>query len=67
MATYYFECEKCNKTQEREIAMKDYDKEKNNQYCVCGHQMKRVFKPIGLTIYNATGFYDTDNRGIRGR
>lgn len=67
MATYYFECEKCKTTQEREIAMKDYDKEKNNQYCVCGQQMKRVFKPIGLTEYRCKGFYDTDVRKVGGR
>lgn len=57
MAVYKFKCIKCKKTEEKEIPMADYDKEKNNQICKCGEKMQRVFESIGDPIYNCGGFY----------
>lgn len=68
--TYTFECQKCKYKEEVEIPMSEYDKEKNKQLCKnCGNPapMIRVFEPIGLTVYNCRGFYDTDSRGVMGR
>ena len=65
--TYVFECPACKTKKEIDIAMSEYDKEKNNQFCDCGQKLKRVFEPIGLTIYNCQGFYDTNSRGVKGR
>ena len=67
MATYIFECAKCKNAEEREILMQNYEAEKENQICKCGNKMQRVFQPIGATIYNCSGFYDTDSRKVRSR
>lgn len=64
---YIFECEKCKKQQEIEISISVYDSEKEKQFCKCGEKMKRVFTPIGTTIYNCGGFYDTDIRKVGSR
>lgn len=64
---YYFNCPKCNKEQERDIPMSQYDQEKDKQICTCGCKMDRVFTPIGGTEYRCKGFYDTDVRQIGGR
>ena len=45
---YKFKCEKCGKAQEVEIAIKDYDKEKDKQECSCGGKLKRVIEWNGI-------------------
>ena len=45
---YKFKCEKCGKVQEVEIAIKDYDKEKDKQKCSCGGKLKRVIEWSGI-------------------
>lgn len=58
MATYIFECKECEKQEEKDIPMSEYDKLKNEQKCSkCGGDMFRVFVPINDAIYNAHGFY----------
>jgi predicted nucleic acid-binding Zn ribbon protein len=39
---YNFKCENCGKAQEVEIAIKDYDKEKDKQNCSCGGKLHRI-------------------------
>ena len=54
---YRFECQKCHKSEEREILIKDYDKEKENQLCKCGEKMKRVIEWEGIaTSSNNNGW-----------
>lgn len=58
MAVYNFKCIKCGYVEEKEIAMSDYDKEKENQKCSkCNEKMERSFDPIAAPIYEAHGFY----------
>ena len=45
---YKFKCENCGKVQEVEIAIKDYDKEKDIQKCSCGGKLKRVIEWEGI-------------------
>lgn len=42
--TYIFKCTKCNKKDERDIPISDYDKEKHNQVCKCGGKMERIIE-----------------------
>lgn len=64
---YLFNCQKCDKTEEREIPITEYDQKKNEQICNCGAKMERVFTPIAGTEYKCKGFYDTDVREVGGR
>lgn len=55
---YLFKCSKCNKQESRDIPMKEYDKEKNNQICSCGSKMKRVIEWSGIAeSSNMNGWY----------
>ena len=45
---YKFKCSDCGKVQEVEIAIKDYDKEKDKQKCSCGGKLKRVIEWSGI-------------------
>lgn len=47
---YNFKCESCGAEEEKEIALADYDKEKENQKCTCGGKMKRVIEWQGIAI-----------------
>lgn len=40
---YKFKCEKCGKTQEIEIAIKDYDKEKDKQELFLRWKIKKGY------------------------
>ena len=43
-----FKCSDCGKAQEVEIAIKDYDKEKDKQECSCGGKLERVLEWSGI-------------------
>ena len=46
---YKFKCKTCNKEEEKEIAIKDYDKEKDKQVCSsCGGNMARQIEWEGI-------------------
>ena len=46
---YKFKCKECNKEEEKEIAIKEYDKEKTKQVCSsCGSKMVRVLEWTGI-------------------
>lgn len=54
---YKFRCAKCHKSEEREILMKDYDKEKENQKCTCGGKMDRVIEWEGIATGEGQGWF----------
>ena len=45
---YNFKCNVCGAEEEKEIAIKDYDKEKDKQECSCGGKLKRVIEWNGI-------------------
>ena len=46
---YKFKCKACNKEEEKEIPIKEYDKEKTKQTCSnCGSKMDRVIEWEGI-------------------
>ena len=54
---YNFFCKSCGAEEEKEIPIKDYDKEKENQKCTCGGKMKRVIEWSGIaTSSNNNGW-----------
>ncbi len=53
---YNFKCENCGKVQEVEIAIKDYDKEKDKQKCSCGGKLKRVIEWTGYAKGEGQGW-----------
>ena len=53
---YTFKCSNCGKAQEVEIAIKDYDKEKENQKCTCGGKMERVIEWEGIATGEGQGW-----------
>lgn len=53
---YKFRCAKCHKSEEREILMKDYDREKENQKCTCGGKMDRVIEWEGIATGEGQGW-----------
>ena len=53
---YNFKCESCGKAQEVEIAIKDYDKEKDKQKCSCGGKLKRVIERSGIATAEGQGW-----------
>lgn len=54
---YKFKCESCGKCQEVEIAIKDYDKEKDKQECSCGGKLKRVIEWSGIAEGSGAGWF----------
>ena len=55
---YLFFCKKCSRKEYRDIPMKEYDKEKNNQICSCGGKMERVIEWSGIAeSSNMNGWY----------
>ena len=54
---YKFKCENCGKAQEVEIAIKDYDKEKDKQECSCGGKLKRVIEWNGIAEGSGAGWF----------
>ncbi len=60
---YAFRCTKCGNTEEKSIAINDYDKEKNNQTCSkCGSKMERVLEFDG-TIGLCNGMFGVSAGG----
>ena len=54
---YNFKCESCNKVQEVEIPISDYDKEKEKQVCpICKGKMKRVLEWQGIAMGGGDGW-----------
>ena len=54
---YNFKCESCNKVQEVEIPISDYDKEKEKQVCpICKGKMKRVLELQGIAMGGGDGW-----------
>lgn len=58
---YKFRCAKCYKSEEREILIKDYDKEKENQKCTCGGKMDRVIEWNGIATGEGQGWFGKSN------
>ena len=54
---YKFKCENCGKAQEVEIAIKDYDKEKDKQNCSCGGKLERVIEWTGIATAEGSGWF----------
>ena len=54
---YTFKCSDCGKVQEVEIAIKDYDKEKDKQECPCGGKLKRVIEWNGIAEGSGAGWF----------
>ena len=54
---YTFKCSDCGKVQEVEIAIKDYDKEKDKQECSCGGKLKRVIEWEGIAEGSGAGWF----------
>ena len=55
---YKFRCKNCNKTLEVEIAIKDYDREKGNQFCSeCKGKMDRVIEWSGIAEGSGAGWF----------
>ena len=54
---YNFGCQKCKKSFEIDIPMKDYDKEKNNQVCPeCNGKLERILEWKGVATGNGAGW-----------
>lgn len=55
---YNFKCNVCGAEEEKEIAIADYDREKENQKCTCGGKLKRVIEWNGIaTCSNNNGWF----------
>ena len=54
---YNFKCKNCGKVEEKEIAIKDYDKEKDKQECSCGGKLKRVIEWTGIATAEGSGWF----------
>lgn len=55
---YLYKCPNCKKQEYRDIPMKEYDREKNNQICSCGTKMERVIEWSGIAeSSNMNGWY----------
>ena len=54
---YNFICKNCGAEEEKEIAIKDYDKEKDKQNCSCGGKLKRVIEWEGIATGSGAGWF----------
>ena len=54
---YNFKCNVCGAEEEKEIAIKDYDKEKDKQECSCGGKLKRVIEWEGIATAEGSGWF----------
>ena len=55
---YRFRCENCRCEEEKEIAIKDYDTEKEKQTCTnCGGKMTRVIEWQGTASGSGDGWF----------
>ena len=55
---YRFKCTECKCEEEKEIAIKDYDEEKEKQVCSsCGAKMQRLLEWSGIATGNGEGWF----------
>ena len=55
---YRFQCTECKCEEEKEIAVKDYDTEKEKQTCSnCGAKMQRVIEWHGIATGSGAGWF----------
>lgn len=55
---YRFICQDCKAEEEKQIAIKDYDAEKEKQVCtVCGGKMKRILEWEGIAEGQGQGWF----------
>ena len=55
---YKFICTECKCEEEKEIAVKDYDTEKEKQTCSnCGGKMQRLLEWSGIATGSGEGWY----------
>ena len=55
---YRFQCTECKCEEEKEIAVKDYDTEKEKQACSnCGAKMQRVIEWHGIATGSGEGWH----------
>lgn len=65
---YDFVCTKCKKEQEHNIPMAEYNERRPFEKCFfCGAEITRKSESISGVVYKASGFYDTDVRGVSSR
>ena len=61
---YRFQCTDCKCEEEKEIAVKDYDTEKEKQTCSnCGAKMQRVIEWSGIATGSGDGWFGKSNGG----
>ena len=61
---YNFFCKSCGPEEEKEIAIKDYDKEKEKQVCSsCGGKMQRLLEWTGIATGSGEGWYGKSDGG----
>ena len=58
---YLFSCKSCGAEEEKEIALADYDREKENQKCTCGGKMDRVIEWNGIATGEGLGWFGKSN------
>ena len=61
---YRFICTECKCEEEKEIAIKDYDEEKEKQVCSsCGGKMQRLLEWEGIATGSGEGWFGKSNGG----
>ena len=61
---YRFICTECKCEEEKEIAVKDYDTEKEKQTCSnCGAKMQRVIEWHGIATGSGAGWFGKSDGG----
>lgn len=62
---YNFICQDCNTEEEKQIAIKDYDAEKEKQVCsVCGGKMTRKIEWQGVAEGSGDGWFGKNGSRI---
>lgn len=61
---YKFICQNCNAEEEKQIAIKDYDAEKDKQTCsACGGKMSRKIEWQGIATGEGQGWFGRSDGG----
>ena len=61
---YRFQCTECKCEEEKEIAVKEYDTEKEKQLCSnCGAKMQRVIEWSGIATGSGDGWFGKSDGG----
>jgi predicted nucleic acid-binding Zn ribbon protein len=62
---YKFECIQCGATEEKEIAISEYDEQKEKQTCSrCCGSMKRVIEWSGIAEGSGAGWYGKNGSNV---